>query len=444
MKKIFLLFVIVFASKIGLSWDVDPSLKENILVVGASPAQCPDIQEKFNETLKSSVASKSFPQKFSEIERFKEEASRIGLKNDLILRVENFSKTVLDPQFFIEQIVELRGDFSKTKPGTQIYQYPENSIFMDAQSSDLSGPLTRLWFGTPEALKTLKKSCGYFAEIHLNDMCKIDPTETHCDHGRGTDWGLILEDAASLLRPGGELKIAPCGGPLKHLDWDKLGFNKQSAQSQKIIHVQKHESFQKDKPGGENKRYGIIVSYIFKLKNLEIIPKKNDSISRWIHSNPSGSFIRNPQDFFRYVERDREDDRAKELREILNGITVKDLEEFVGNSFPRREDFLEENCNSLKEITEKQGNAALQNKLFNILFPLITWEDATERTERILDQCIQMGLTEHMRGLLKEKHKNDGEILLVDPSENLTCIFKDTKTEVINYRAGVIDFNSFS
>jgi hypothetical protein len=264
------LFVIVFASKIGLSEDVDPSLKEKILVVGASPVRYPDIQEKFNETLKSSVASKSFPQKFSEIERFKEEASRMGLENDLILRVENFSKKVLDPQFFIEQIVELRGNFLKTKPGTQIYQYSENAIFMDAQSSDLSGPLANLWFGTPETLKKLKKSHGYFTEIHLNDMCKITPDQNDCDRGDGTNWPLILEHASSLLLPGGKLKIAPCGRFLNFC-WDELGFKEQSYQN--IIHVQKHERFEKNFLG-EKKEYGIIVSYVFKDKNLKIIEKK--------------------------------------------------------------------------------------------------------------------------------------------------------------------------
>jgi hypothetical protein len=125
------------------------------------------------------------------------------------------------------------------------------------------------------------------------------------------------------------------------------------------------------------------------------------------------------------------------LREILNKITAKDLEEFVGESDFRYKLFLKENCNSLEKIRETHRNAPLQEKFFDTLFPLIHWEDSTKRIESILDQCVEMGLTEQMRRILKEKHKNDGEILLVDPSENLTCIFKDTKTEVI-------DFNSCS
>jgi hypothetical protein len=438
------LFFIVFASKIGLSWDVDPALREKILVVGASPAQCPDIQERFDETLKSLVKLKSFHQRFSEFKKFQEEASRMGLKNEYILCAKDESKTVFKPEFFIEQIVELRGDSPKAKPGRQIYQYPESSIFMDAQSSDLSGPLANLWFGTPETLKKLKKSHGYFTEIHLNDMCKITPDQNDCDRGDGTNWPLILEHASSLLLPGGKLKIAPCGRSLNFC-WDKLGFKEQSYQN--IIHVQKHERFEK-KFLGEKKEYGIIVSYVFKDKNIKIIVKKNDPISRWIHSNPSENLkiiekkndpisrwsqlnpsensIRNPRDFFRYIEHDR----AKELREILNKITAKDLEEFVGKSDFRYELFLKENCNSLEKIRKTNGNAPLQEKLFDILFPLIDWQDDSKTTKDILRQCIKMGLTERMKGLLKEKYKNKRKVFVGSPCEILAFLFENTNIKL--------------
>ncbi|MBY0264357.1 MAG: hypothetical protein K2P90_02860 [Holosporales bacterium] len=374
------------------------------------------------------MTPKSFRQKFSEFERFQEEASRMGLKNDLILRVENFSKKVLDPQLFIEQIVELRGNFSKTKTGTQIYQHPENAIFMDAQSSDLSGPLAHLWFGTPDTLEKLKKSYGCFSEIYLNDMCTIDKTENGCDRGSGTNWESILKHASSLLLPGGKLKIAPCGELPEHLDWDKLGFKEQSYQ--KIIHVQKHEIFKKSKPSEESKKCGIEVCYVFKPKNICTKTKKNDSISRWIHSNPSESFIRNPQHFFGYIEDDRGGDRAKELREILNKITVKDLEEFVGNSYFRHQYFLEENCKSLEKIRRTNGNALLQEKLFDILFPLIDLEDDTRTTKGILSQCIEMGLTERMKGLLKEKYKNKAEVFVGHPCETLALVFENTNIKL--------------